>query len=144
MEEGESACFYHPEKRAVVPCDQCGRFLCALCNIELDGRHYCPACLETARDKGKIQALERSRTRYDQIVWSLLILPLPLCGVAAPFTASFAVGFALWHWRSPPSLVANTRLRLSLAVMVGLLELAAAATFWGWTLFRSAHVHVTK
>jgi len=25
----EAACFYHPQKKAVIPCDSCGRFLCA-------------------------------------------------------------------------------------------------------------------
>src|SRR5262245_48811130 len=47
--EGESSCFYHPEKKASVPCAGCGRFLCALCDCELHGQHYCPACLETGR-----------------------------------------------------------------------------------------------
>jgi hypothetical protein len=140
MEEGESACFYHAEKRAVVPCDQCGRFLCSLCNIELDGKHFCPACLETARNKGNIRVLERGRTRYDQIVWSLLIVPLPLCTMAAPITASVALALALWHWRSAPSLVANTRLRLVLALVLGVMELGAAIWFWVWTISRSGHV----
>src|SRR5438128_1733856 len=45
--ETESSCFYHPQKKAVVPCDACGRFLCALCDCELQGKHFCPACLET-------------------------------------------------------------------------------------------------
>ena len=26
MVEGESSCFYHPQKKAVVPCQGCGRF----------------------------------------------------------------------------------------------------------------------
>src|SRR5271167_2935315 len=38
----EAACFYHPHKRAFVPCDNCGRFLCALCDVELHGQHLCP------------------------------------------------------------------------------------------------------
>ena len=143
LEEGESACFYHPTKRAVVPCDRCGRFLCALCDVELDGKQLCPGCLETARDAGSMRMLERTRTRYDQIVWSLLIVPLPLCAVAAPLTASVALVLALRHWRSPPSLVANTRLRLGLALLVGLIELGVAAWFWGWSLSRS-QAHVAK
>src|SRR5437016_10234951 len=48
----ESSCFYHPQKKASVPCDACGRFLCALCDCELHGQHYCPTCLETGRKKG--------------------------------------------------------------------------------------------
>src|SRR5438093_9185003 len=44
--EGESTCFYHAGKKAVLPCHGCGRFLCALCDCELNGEHFCPACLE--------------------------------------------------------------------------------------------------
>ena len=51
--EGESTCFYHSGKKAVLPCQGCGRFLCALCDCELNGEHFCPACLETGRPKGK-------------------------------------------------------------------------------------------
>src|SRR5678815_2112206 len=38
----ESSCFYHPAKRAVVPCDGCGRFLCSVCDIQLGTQHLCP------------------------------------------------------------------------------------------------------
>src|SRR5271166_5060845 len=42
--EAEASCFYHPESRAAVPCDECGRFLCRLCDLEVEGRHLCPSC----------------------------------------------------------------------------------------------------
>src|SRR5512134_236354 len=58
MVEGESTCFYHPNKKAVLPCEACGRFVCALCDCELHGQHYCPACLEVGRKKRKIKSLE--------------------------------------------------------------------------------------
>ena len=64
---GESSCFYHPQKKAVVPCDGCGRFLCALCDCQLQSEHFCPACLETGRQKGRIKRLENQRTLYDAI-----------------------------------------------------------------------------
>src|SRR5215469_6856284 len=78
MIEGESSCFYHPEKKAVLPCDGCGRFLCALCDCLLHGRHYCPTCLEAGKTKGKIKSLENQRTQYDNVALSLAILPLVL------------------------------------------------------------------
>lgn len=136
LEAGEAACFYHAEKRAVVPCETCGRFLCALCDVELHGKHYCPACLEAGRNKPGAVPLERGRTRYDQIVWSLLILPVPLCMLATPITALAAMVLAIWKWRAPPSLVANTRLRLALGMIVGLVELTAASLFWGTIFLR--------
>src|SRR5512138_2820046 len=50
--DGEATCFYHTTKRAVRPCDGCGRFLCALCDCELHNQHFCPACLEVGKTKG--------------------------------------------------------------------------------------------
>src|SRR5215472_10432910 len=47
--EGESSCFFHANKKAVLPCQSCGRFICALCDCELNGDHFCPACLETGK-----------------------------------------------------------------------------------------------
>src|SRR5580692_11490656 len=71
MVEGESSCFYHPQKKAVLPCDGCGRFLCALCDCALNGQHFCPSCLEAGKTKGKIKSLEQSRIRYYSIALSL-------------------------------------------------------------------------
>src|SRR5258708_17744559 len=56
--DGEASCFYHPAKRAVVPCDSCGRFLCAVCDVEMDGQHLCPGCIESGRKKGRMVKLE--------------------------------------------------------------------------------------
>src|SRR5579859_7190467 len=72
--EGEASCFYHVQKKAIVPCEACGRFLCALCDCELHGKHFCPACLETGKQKGRIEKLENQRTLYDSIA-SLGSLP---------------------------------------------------------------------
>src|SRR4051812_10375500 len=49
--EGQSSCFYHPQKLAAIACESCGRFLCALCDVEIGGVHRCPRCLESGRRK---------------------------------------------------------------------------------------------
>src|SRR5947209_7072732 len=71
MEESEASCFYHPQKKAVLPCEGCGRFLCALCDCELNGRHLCPSCLEGGRKKKKIKSLENHRVLYDSAALAL-------------------------------------------------------------------------
>ena len=124
--EGEAACFYHPAKRAIVPCDSCGRFLCALCDVQLDGKHFCPTCTE----KPKTASLERKRARYDRIVWALVVIPVPLCMIVAPFTAIWALVLGIWKWRSPPSLVTNSRLWLALGLVVAILELVSVIAGW--------------
>ncbi|MEW6303187.1 MAG: hypothetical protein AB1705_06940 [Verrucomicrobiota bacterium] len=124
LTEGEAACFYHPQKRAVIPCESCGRFLCALCDVDLDGKHYCPNCLESGRKKGRIQKLEQQRTRYDQIALALVFYPLILCGYPSLITAPIAVFVALRYWNAPSSRVARTKLALGIALAFAVVEIA--------------------
>jgi hypothetical protein len=130
---GEAACFYHAEKRAVVPCDACGRFLCALCDVKLGEQHFCPACLQSGREASHLAPVERGRVRYDQIVWSLVVVPVPLCFLMSPLTATGALGLALWKWKAPPSLVVNTRARLVTGMLLAVLEIATVT--WVWSSF---------
>ena len=98
MMSGESACFYHENKKAAVVCDVCGRFLCGLCDCELNGQHLCPACLESGRKKRTIEHLETSRMLYGRQAMVLALLPIFITGLAAIFIA--------WrHWKTPGSLV---------------------------------------
>jgi len=129
MAEGESACFYHPEKRAVTPCDGCGRFLCALCDLDLNGQHLCPSCLESGTKKRRIEALERSRTRWDLIVGQLIALCV-LLFIFAPAFALAALVITVWFWKAPPSLVVNSRRRLVVYSVLALLFLASSSVMW--------------
>ena len=126
--EGESSCFYHPQKKAVRPCDGCGRFLCALCDCEFQGRHFCPSCLEAGRTKGKIAQLENQRTRYDNIALALAVLPFFVFYFTL-ITAPMALFVAIRYWKSPASLTGQSRTRFVIAILVALLQLA------GWTIF---------
>ena len=59
VSDEDASCFYHPRKKAVVPCVRCGRFLCALCDLEIDGQHLCPGCLSAAQEGNKITLVIR-------------------------------------------------------------------------------------
>src|SRR3954463_6063163 len=74
--EGEASCFYHPQKRATIPCAICGRFLCALCDVELNDQHLCPGCLDTGRKRGKLVQLETRRTLHDSSALVLSVIPV--------------------------------------------------------------------
>lgn len=125
--ESEASCFYHPQKKALLPCEGCGRFLCALCDCELHGQHFCPACLETGKKKGKIKRLENERTLYDNIALSLSLYPL-LIFYLTLITAPMALYLALRYWNAPRSIVHRTKLRFICAIVFASLELA------GWAL----------
>jgi hypothetical protein len=134
--EGESSCFYHPQKRAVIPCQGCGRFLCALCDCELHGQHFCPACLETGKTKGKIKNLENQRVLYDSIALSLAVYPL-LIFYFTLVTAPAALFVAIRYWNAPRSIVHRTKARSVVAVLLASLQIAG----WGVLFFAIASHH---
>jgi hypothetical protein len=76
MADREAGCFYHSNKKATVACSSCGRFLCALCDVELNELHLCPQCFEKGRTKQKIIQLENKRTCYDSIALYVATVPL--------------------------------------------------------------------
>ena len=135
MEETESSCFYHPQKKAVLPCESCGRFLCTLCDCEFNGQHICPSCLETGRTKGKIKSLENQRVLYDNMA-----LFFALCCFVGPaiyfswILAPLAIFISARHWKSPSSIVHRTKIRFVLAIIIALLEIAFMIAV-GYTIF---------
>lgn len=125
--EGESGCFYHPAKKAVVHCDSCGRFLCGLCDMPLQDRHLCPSCLESGQKKGKIVNLQNRRICYDRL--ALMVAAFPI--LVWPFTlltAPVALFLAIRHWKTPSSITGSSRLRLVTAIALATAQIA------GWTL----------
>jgi hypothetical protein len=125
QEAGEAACFFHPGKRAAAPCDRCGRFLCSLCDLELDGEHLCPACFESGQSKGKIKSLENRCFRHDRLafalaVWPIVVIPLMYFTVV---TAPAAIYIAIRRWNSPRGPRRQGRGYLIAALLAALIEI---------------------
>jgi hypothetical protein len=120
--EGESSCFYHPQKKAVLPCGGCGRFLCALCDCELHGEHFCPSCLEIGKKKGKIKRIQNERTLYDSVALALSLAPL-LIFYLTVITAPMALYVAIRYWNAPRSIVHRSKIRLVLAIIFAGLQM---------------------
>jgi len=116
-------------------CDGCGRFLCALCDVELSGQHFCAPCLETGQRKRTLTQLETRRVLYDNIALALAILPVLSCFLF-PVTSPLAIAVAIWGWRKPSSLLPRTRVRFVLAILIGLLGLGLSIAWW-ITIFAS-------
>lgn len=130
--DGEAACFDHPSKRAVAACHQCGRFVCQLCSVEIDGQVWCPACVAGGKGRAKAVYLEPSRVLFDSIA-----LTVPLASLIVwPFTIITGPGtvvFSAMTWRRPLSLVRKHRWRFVLAILIGL----AQTLGWIWLVVYS-------
>jgi hypothetical protein len=135
VDHTESSCYYHPQKRAVQVCDACGRFVCALCSIDLGSEHLCPTCLSAGKRKGKITSLENVRTCYDRIATSLAVLGLVFWPVSL-FLAPASIYISIRHWNSPGSLLGVSRRRFIIAITLASLELL------GWLVFLLAYIFV--
>lgn len=131
---GESTCFFHPKKKAAVVCDDCGRFLCELCRIELSDRNLCPSCLQRQQEGGAEQDLENKRMLYGDIALSLAFFPILLFGFPTVVTAPLALILSIYYWNRPGSLVHNTRGRLIAAMVISSLTIVVwlALAIWVW------------
>ena len=132
-EGAEASCFYHAGKRAVVACDQCGRFLCSLCQVELSGQNWCPYCIELRRTEGKMVNLERRRTLYDNIALVLATLPALMIWPSL-ISAPMSLFVSIRYWRAPSSIVPRTKVRFIIAILLSLLEIG------GWVFLVIAAV----
>ena len=123
----ESSCYYHPDKKAVVVCESCGRFLCAVCDLELGGRHVCARCIESAVTKDKSERLRQSRMYYDEIALAVAVLPMLFIWVTL-FTAPVAIYVAVRYSRRRLSILPRRKWRFLLAIVLAGLQLM------GWIL----------
>ncbi len=127
VEGSEATCFYHARRKAAVPCDQCGRFLCSLCHVDFLGQSWCPACIDLRRRQGTLAALDKRRVLYDNIALLLVLWPFPLFVfwplilVSAP-AALFVIAR---YWRAQPPLIPRTKARFIIAGALAILELCA-------------------
>jgi hypothetical protein len=129
-EDGPSECFNHPGKQAEAICAGCGRLLCALCEIQLDGKSLCLKCLQAGYEKKSIATLEKQRTLYDNMALVAAFWP-PLVFFVFPslITAPLAIFIALRYWKTPLSILPRTKLRYILAMTLSCLQIV------GWVIF---------
>jgi hypothetical protein len=130
---GEAACYDHPGKRAVAVCQQCGRFVCQLCSVELGGVICCPSCVAAGAGQARAANADAQRTLYDSIVLTLPLVSLLFWPVTIA-TAPAAIVISISKWKQPLSLVRRSRWRFVAAIAVSLTMLA------GWVLVVAAIV----
>ena len=136
LADTEASCFYHPQKRAAVVCGECGRFLCSLCDLELEGKHYCSSCLETAKEKNKIASIENKRQLYDVMAFQLSLLGF-LIFYFSIASAPISLYLAIKHWNTPSSIVRKpSRWRLVTAIVIASLQILGWITLIGFLVTR--------
>lgn len=88
----QATCFFHPDKAFQACCQRCGRFVCALCDLQLGSEHVCPTCFERGRAYSGAEGVKAEwRYRdvlYDSIastlgwawiiVWPSFVVALPM------------------------------------------------------------------
>ncbi|MBI2685158.1 MAG: hypothetical protein HYX27_02500 [Acidobacteria bacterium] len=120
----EASCYNHVNNRAVAACDDCGRFLCALCDVDAVGGHVCPACFE----RRESPALHE-RVNYDSIALALVTLPMLLCWLPV-FTTPAALFFAFKFWNAPALVMPRSKWRLWLTLLIAILQIAVVIWFF--------------
>jgi hypothetical protein len=133
--EGESSCFYHPAKKASVVCQSCGRFLCALCDLELNDRHICPVCLETGQKKAKFKDLENSRVLWDRMSVAAAVLPLIFIWTSI-IGAPVALYLVIRYRKAPCSITGKSNVDFAVAAVLATLEIAVWLLVLGYFLTR--------
>lgn len=116
-----ATCFFHLENQAETVCASCGRFLCTVCAIDFNQRKLCPNCIASASS----QAVEtvNQRTLYDSLALSLSLVPILIWPITV-VTSPLALGFVIYGWRKPRSLVGGGRGKLVAAAILSILQIA--------------------
>jgi uncharacterized RDD family membrane protein YckC len=123
--EQEASCFFHSDNVASATCDGCGRLLCRVCEVTLEGHHRCPTCLAPAPDRAFSRALDNERWMQDSITLLIAALPPFAFWPMSPLTACYALYRTKRYYGQRQSIVPRTRVRFVLAALLAIVELGA-------------------
>ena len=127
----DSVCFFHAENRAEALCESCGRMLCPVCTVTFTGQKLCPTCISAAKTSDAATVV-RERMLYDSTALALAVFPLVpvVTWMFTLITAPVALGFVIYGWKKPGSLVrGRSQVRLVIAGVFAILEIC------GWIAF---------
>lgn len=76
----QATCFFHPDKAFHACCQRCGRFVCALCDLQLGAEHVCPTCFERGRDDTGVPA-GKAEWRHRDVLYDSIVLAIGWCWI---------------------------------------------------------------
>ena len=126
-DDGDAVCFFHPENRAALSCDRCGRFVCTVCDMPLGARHLCPTCLSSGLGAEKLPELIVRRFHWSNSALLAGLLPLVAFFIWPVFvvTGPLAIFCALFGWKRPGSLPRGRRRWVAvIGLVLGVVQLA--------------------
>ena len=71
----QATCFFHPDKAFQACCQRCGRFVCALCDLQLGAEHVCPTCFERGRANSGAEA-GKAEWRHRDVLYDSIALTI--------------------------------------------------------------------
>lgn len=115
-----ATCFFHAKKVANVACDECGIFLCALCDLEVDNKHYCPKCFKNSKEK--IGTLQGRTFLFDDFMLALAIVPIIFLYFTV-LTAPATIIGSIYFWNKVKTPYPRSKWRFILAIIIATIEI---------------------
>jgi hypothetical protein len=114
--EDQASCFYHEGKQAELACEECGRFICATCEVKMHSRRLCPGCVERLYDEMEWPRLINSVYQWDSLALTVSVLTMLCCQFLGLFTLPFSIFVTIKYWNTPMSILPRSRWRFLAAI----------------------------
>ena len=123
--DDHATCFFHAKKVANVACDECGIFLCSLCDLEVANKHYCPKCFKNSKEK--IGTVQGRTFLYDDLMLGIALVPLLIIYFTI-FTAPIVIIGSIYFWNKVKTPYPRSKWRFIMAIIIASMEIV------GWLL----------
>jgi hypothetical protein len=132
-QEHEAVCYFHSRYRAKNPCDNCGRFLCEICAINVGSRQLCAECLSLMRKQRNETGLVQYAALFDNV--SLFLVTAPVITIFFWFltilSAPVSIFLSFYYWPRQWNLLPRSRIRFVLAILFSLILIG----FWVFLIY---------
>jgi len=122
-QEHEAVCYFHSRYRAKNPYDNCGRFLCEICAINVGNRELCAECLGQLRKQRNETGLVHYAPLFDNV--SLFLVTAPVITIffwfLTIFSAPVSLFLSFYYWPRQWNLLPRSRVRFVLAILLSLI-----------------------